>query len=100
MKEKDIQKLAEEWFKTRHIEFSFYKAPYYGRTRWDIFGVYDYVLADSLGNIYFYQITTAKHISDRRKKIVAFYERIGFTIPNAFILGWDSKKENFKIEQC
>ena len=102
MKEKEIQIIFEKWLENyfKGVKIAFYKAPYYGRTRWDIFGVFDYVVVNNFGETYYFQITTVKHISDRRKKIKEFYKNIGFEVSNAYILGLDKVKEDFKIEKC
>lgn len=57
----------------------------------DIFGIFDCVVLMKNGEFLFIQITTKKHVSDRRKKIKKFLEDNSIVAPkNAVIFACDA----------
>lgn len=96
MSEKELIEKIKEIYKGYLI----WRAPAFGRMRWDIFGLFDLVLLSRAGDVIFIQVTTITNISHRRRKIAEEVMRIGYTIPHAFIYAWNDKKQEFKIERC
>jgi|GEM_PF-5259990 len=76
----------------------FWRSPAYQKMRWDIFGVFDIVAVEP-DRTSFIQLTTLSHLSHRRAKIQNFFDKIGFKIPNSYILAYDEKRDDFKIER-
>lgn len=64
----------------------------------DIFGVFDFIAAKD-GRTMLVQVTTIQHLSDRRKKVQAFYDRIGFSLNNAYVWAYDPKKNRWVKEK-
>jgi hypothetical protein len=98
MKEKDILKLAEvELRKEGKIPWIAYKRTFFAQQ--DIFGIFDIVYfqhGNTGTHTGFIQCTTHHHISDRRKKLVAFFRREKFAIPpRCFVWGYDSERKRF-----
>ena len=63
----------------------------------DIFGVFDIVATGS--KLRFIQITTLSHISDRRKKVRGFLDKLSISFSAVSeVWGWDKKHKRFKIE--
>lgn len=65
----------------------------------DIMSIFDFIACKGK-KIIFVQATTLQHLSDRRKKILEFYElnNVG-PFKNVFIWAYDKKKGLFKIER-
>jgi hypothetical protein len=100
MKEKEIiKKVIENLNENKTNRFAVWKSPAFQRMRWDIFNIFDLVVAYENGDIIFIQATTATNLSARRRKIRKYFDALDFSIPNAFIYAWKSKSETFVIEQ-
>ena len=94
-------KQIEKEAKQKRNKIVICKAPYFGRFRWDFFGVFDLIVITNYPfNSYrqsdevdatteFIQVTTKHHLSDRRKKILNFFQDAGCYIPHASIWAYD-----------
>lgn len=76
-----------------------WRAPAFKHMRWDVFGIFDLVVACKDGQIIFIQCTTTPNLAARRKKITAFFTEHKFVIPNSFIWAWSKEGERFIIEK-
>jgi hypothetical protein len=80
------------------------KAPYFGRFRWDFFGVFDLIAVyngynASTSITEFIQVTTKQHLSERRRKILNMFGECGVNIPHSSIWAYDKRTGVFKIEK-
>lgn len=103
MKEKELIKIATETL--TKLEVNGYpinivwKAPAFGRMRWDIFGIFDLIVFNRISERFtFIQITTLPNVSARRKKMKKFFEITQCHIPNSIIWGWSEQNQAFRSE--
>lgn len=96
MTEKDIEQLARA--KMDRSGWTYWLPPHSWKRERDIFGVFDVVALHS-GKIFFLQLTSAQHITDREKKILAWARRRKATLPagSAEVWAWDKKKSAFVV---
>jgi hypothetical protein len=101
MKEKEIEKYAQaEVLMRSRGPVVFYFPPKQKFLRYDIFGVFDFmVLSTKNGKIEFYQITTIQHMSERRKKILAWIEKDNVKSGNFYLWAYNKTKGGFKKER-
>lgn len=99
MKEKEIIELAVKQLQSVYRSCAIWKSPSFKHLSWDIFGIYDLVVATTDGQIIFIQVTTTPNLAARRKKMNSFYHVNGFVIPNSYIWAWDKLKSKFVVEK-
>jgi hypothetical protein len=96
----NIEKIAQA--KMTRSRWVFWCPPHsHGRER-DIFGVFDALVMRPEG-ILFLQFTSKAHITDREKKISAFFKAKKVRLPPgtaAEVWGWDQTTKKFTIRQC
>jgi hypothetical protein len=61
----------------------------------DIFGVYDFIAAKKRTVIHV-QLTTIGHVSERVRKVKAFFYTYKVCVPNSYVWGWNPKLARFK----
>ena len=97
MKEKELKTIFEGEMGQKGVVWW---SPSFQRMRWDIFTIFDCVVASRAGGpIYFYQITTISHVSHRRRKIYDYLAKQKIFVPNAFIWGYDAKHKKSRLEK-
>ena len=92
MKEKELLDRATVSLSTIYPGCAIWRAPAFKLLRWDVFGIFDLVVATKTGEVLFIQVTTAPNLSARRKKIQNFFDKHSFVIPNASIWSWGKRK--------
>lgn len=99
MKEKEILERATFQLEHAYPGCAVWRAPAFKMMRWDVFGIFDLVVATPSGQIIFIQCTTTPNLAARRKKIAAFFVEHKFVIPNSFIWAWAGTMDRFIIEK-
>lgn len=100
MTEKDIINLVNQFLFIKYGEGNFvsWRAPAFRELRWDIFGVFDLIVAIKDEPPIFIQATTVTNLSHRRKKIKEFFAQHQVFLNRCYIYAWNDRLDEFKIE--